>query len=82
MENNIISITYCVPCRYEKRARAAADELRSQLGIEATLIASKGGVFKVHMNDMLLTQRTSNYFPDSADIVKIVGEALKQSVEQ
>ena len=73
-----ISITYCVPCGYEKRARAAADELQSKLGITAELIPGKGAVFKVCKDDNVLVQRTREHFPDAQEIVQIVGEALKQ----
>jgi len=39
-----VSITYCKPCGYLRRAEDAAAELQKQLGVAATLVPGKGGV--------------------------------------
>jgi selenoprotein W-related protein len=42
-----VSIVYCKPGGYEKRAVVAAEALRQQLNVSATLVHGKGGVFEV-----------------------------------
>lgn len=37
-----LSIIYCRPCGYEKRAREAAALLRDRLGLDAELVPGKG----------------------------------------
>lgn len=70
-----ISIIYCRPCGYEKRAKEAAAALMSGLGINATLVAGSGGVFEVKMGGQTLVKRSKGYFPDAADIVAAVAAA-------
>ncbi|MGY4424921.1 putative Rdx family selenoprotein [Bradyrhizobium sp. JR6.1] len=41
-----LSIIYCRPCGYEKRAREAAALLRDRLGLDAELVPGKGGIFE------------------------------------
>ena len=38
-----VSIIYCRPCGYEKRAKDAAAALRRELSLEATLVPGSGG---------------------------------------
>lgn len=71
-----ITITYCVPCGYERRARDAQAELKTQLGIEAKLIPGKGGVFKVAQGDTVLIQRTRDFFPTTLDVVNTVRQTV------
>jgi selenoprotein W-related protein len=73
--NQIIAITYCVPCGYERRAREAATALKDELGIDATLIPGKGGIFQVTLRETILTKRTRDHFPDTAEIVETVRAA-------
>jgi len=69
-----VVITYCKPCGYEPRAKAAAAELRKQLGVEATLKAGTGGIFEVAVGDEIVAKRAKGHFPDAADIVAAVGK--------
>jgi len=55
-----------------KRATQAAEMLKQQLGIEATLIPGAGGVFKVMSGSEVITQRTREHFPDTEEIVALV----------
>lgn len=67
-----VTITYCVPCGYIKRANLAAEALRSQLGIDAELVPGKGGIFTVAIGDEVIARRTREHFPDANEIVTIV----------
>ncbi|MCC8970309.1 Rdx family protein [Bradyrhizobium brasilense] len=70
-----VSITYCRPCGYEKRAKEAAALLRERLGIDATLIPGKGGIFEVKLGDEVVARRAKGHFPDAAEIVAAVTAA-------
>jgi selenoprotein W-related protein len=67
-----VSIIYCRPCGYEKRAREAAALLRERLAIDATLIAGTGGIFEVKVGDQAVAKRIKGHFPDAAEIVAAV----------
>jgi selT/selW/selH-like putative selenoprotein len=79
--NQPITITYCVPCGYERRAREAATALKDELGIDATIIPGKGGIFKVAFGETILTKRTRDHFPATAEIVEIVRAAIKNTTK-
>lgn len=70
-----VSITYCRPCGYEKRAKEAAALLRERLGVDATLIPGKGGIFEVRLGDQVVARRVKGHFPDAAEIVAAVTAA-------
>jgi haloalkane dehalogenase len=74
-----VTITYCAPCGYEKRARDAAARLARELSINPVLVAGKGGVFRVSVGDQVLVSRGKGYFPDSGEIVEAVRSALAPS---
>ncbi|MGX1349353.1 selenoprotein W-related protein [Bradyrhizobium elkanii] len=78
-----VSITFCRPCGYEKRAKEAAallrerlgvdaTLLRERLGVDATLIPGKGGIFEVKLGDEVVARRAKGHFPDAAEIVAAV----------
>jgi selenoprotein W-related protein len=67
-----VSIIYCRPCGYEKRAKDVARALREQLGIEAKLVAGSGGIFEVKVGDTTVAKRKLLHFPDAAEIVEAV----------
>ncbi|MHC1950621.1 Rdx family protein [Bradyrhizobium sp. UFLA06-06] len=70
-----ISITYCRPCGYERRGKEAAALLRERLGVDATLIPGKGGIFEVKLGDEVVARRAKGHFPDAAEIVAAVTAA-------
>ncbi|WP_076864367.1 SelT/SelW/SelH family protein [Bradyrhizobium mercantei] len=70
-----LSITYCRPCGYEKRAREAAALLRERLGLEAKLVPGKGGIFEVALDGKVIAKRVKGHFPDAAEIVTAVATA-------
>ena len=72
-----VSITYCKPCGYEKRAMDAAAELRKAIDVSAKLVPGKGGIFEVQVGGKVVAKRTQGHFPDAAEIVAAVSAALK-----
>lgn len=72
-----ITITYCKPCGYLKRAEAAASSLKAELGIEPKLLSGKGGIFEVAVDGNVVAKRTRDSFPDEKAIVAAVKMVLK-----
>lgn len=72
-----VSIVYCKPCGYTKRAEDAAAALRKQLKVAAVLVPGKGGTFEVQVGDEVVAKRRQGHFPDAAEIVTAVASALK-----
>jgi len=72
-----VSITYCRPCGYEKRASDAAAALRDQLMVTANLVPGTGGIFEVRVGDKVVAKRAHGHFPDAREIVEAVSGALK-----
>jgi selenoprotein W-related protein len=71
-----VSIIYCKPCGYEKRAAVAAAALNKELKLTASLVPGKGGIFEVRVDDKVVAKRSMGHFPDEAEIVKAVSAAL------
>lgn len=74
---NDITITYCKPCGYGKRAAEAADALQRDLSVTANLVAGKGGIFEVRVDGEVAAKRIKGHFPDAAEIVGTVRAAMK-----
>jgi selenoprotein W-related protein len=72
-----VSIIYCKPCGYEKRAVDAAAELRKALKVTAKLVPGKGGIFEVQVSGKVVAKRAAGHFPDTAEIIAVVSAALK-----
>lgn len=72
-----VSIIYCRPCGYEKRAREAAAALRERLSIDARLVPGTGGVFEVKVGEKIVAKRTRGHFPDTAEVVAAVAAARR-----
>jgi selenoprotein W-related protein len=72
-----VTIIYCRPCGYEKRAKDVAAALREQLALAAILVPGKGGVFEVKVGDKTVASRTKGYFPGPDDVVAAVAAARK-----
>jgi len=70
-----VTIIYCRPCGYEKRAKEVAAALRRQLGLDADLVPGKGGVFQVKLGERIVASRSKGHFPDGDDIVAAVNAA-------
>ncbi len=74
-----VSITYCKPSGYLPQAKAAADELKKQLGVETALIPGKGGIFRVKFRDKIVATKNVFEVPETSVVVKAVADALKTS---
>jgi selenoprotein W-related protein len=70
-----VTIIYCRPCGYEKRARDAAASLRKELGLEANLVPGKGGIFQVKLGETIVASRSKGHFPGTDEIVAAVRAA-------
>ena len=57
-----VRITYCKPCGYGKRAQRLASALRA-VGLDAELVAGKGGIFEVAIGGKVVAQKTRAGFP-------------------
>jgi selenoprotein W-related protein len=71
-----ISIVYCKPCGYLKRAEDTAAALKERLGVDAALVPGTGGIFEIRVGDKVVSKRTREGFPETPDIVRAVSEAL------
>jgi selenoprotein W-related protein len=72
-----VSIVYCKPCGYEKRAADAAAALNRELGLTTDLVPGKGGIFEVRVAAKVVAKRSMGHFPDAQEIVKAVAAAVK-----
>lgn len=72
-----VTITYCRPCGYGKRAAEAADALQRDLSVNANLVSGKGGIFEVRVNGEVVAKRIKGHFPDAPEIVGAVSAALE-----
>ena len=70
-----VTIIYCRPCGYEKRAKEVAVALRRQLALEADLVAGKGGIFQVKLGDKIVASRSKGHIPGADEIVAAVTAA-------
>lgn len=74
-----VTITYCVPCNYERRAKDAAVAITRHLGLTVELVPGGGGVFDVAVNGNSVSQRTKDHFPSADEIVAAVRGQATQS---
>ncbi|RCW22668.1 selT/selW/selH-like putative selenoprotein [Ciceribacter lividus] len=72
-----VTITYCHPCGYGKRAAQAADALQRELSVTTNLVAGKGGIFEVRVDGEIVAKRIKGHFPDAAEIIASVSAVLK-----
>lgn len=70
-----VSIIYCRPCGYEKRAKDVSNALRAELAVEAELVPGSGGVFEIKVGDKTVAKRAKGHFPDTAEVVAAVAAA-------
>lgn len=50
--------------------------LREELGVEATLVKGRGGVFFVQVDGRTVAEKTWSGFPDEEEIVRAVAKAI------
>jgi selenoprotein W-related protein len=71
-----IKITYCKPCGYATRAQRVAAALSTALGLEAELVAGKGGIFEVTVDGKAVAKKARSGLPTEQDIVAAVAAAV------
>ncbi|MEK9285013.1 MULTISPECIES: Rdx family protein [unclassified Bradyrhizobium] len=72
-----VTIVYCRPCGYEKRAKEAAAALHEQLALESDLVPGKGGIFQLKLGDRIVASRSKGHFPGADEIVAAVAAARR-----
>ena len=72
-----VSIVYCKPCGYLKRAEAAAAAITKELGVPVSLTPGAGGIFEVSVGDHVIIKRVRGHFPDTPEIVAAVAGVAK-----
>lgn len=71
-----ITITYCKPCGYLKRAEQTASLLNEKLNMNSTLIPGKGGIFEVAVEGKTVSKRTRSGFPTEDEIIEAVSAEM------
>jgi len=55
-----------------------ADELKSALNVESTLVASSGGVFEIKVDGKLIfSKRSLERFPEDGEVQALIGSGSK-----
>jgi selenoprotein W-related protein len=69
-----VSITYCVPCRYQAKAIQDADAILKEFGERLTglrLVPGDNGVYDVHLDGKLVfSLDEAEHFPETADLLE------------
>jgi selenoprotein W-related protein len=70
-----VTIIYCRPCGYERRAKDIAAALCRQLALETDLVPGKGGIFQIKVGDRIVASRSKGHCPGADAIVAAVTAA-------
>ena len=70
-----VVIVYCQPCGYLRKAQAAADAVRGELGLSVKLEPGKAGIYEVRVGDEVVLRRKPGWFPAPGDVVEAVRSA-------
>ncbi len=75
-----VSITYCVPCRYQHKALEDADAILKELGGNLSglrLVPGDHGVYDVRLDGKLIfSLDQAQHFPKSADLIQAIRERV------
>ncbi len=75
-----VTITYCVPCRYQFKALQDADAILKEYGERLTslrLVPGNRGVYDVALDGKLLfSLGQAEHFPETGDLVQMIGAGL------
>ncbi|WP_300296313.1 Rdx family protein [Ferrovibrio sp.] len=72
-----VTITYCKPCGYLRRAAAVADAIEAEFGYEPRLVPGGGGIFEVQVDDTVVARRTRGHFPEATEIVAAIRNTVR-----
>jgi selenoprotein W-related protein len=67
-----VTITYCKPCGYLKRAAEVANAIEATFGIAPALVPGGGGIFEVRLGEAVVARRTKGHFPGPDEIVAAI----------
>ena len=68
-----ITIEYWNKWNYQPQAASLADELKSELGVESTLIPGVGGIFEVIADGKVIYEKAkTGKFPDKGEVSKLL----------
>ncbi len=75
-----VTITYCVPCRYQFKALQDADAILKEYGERLTslrLVPGDSGVYDVALDgELLFSLDQAEHFPEAKDLVQMIGARL------
>ncbi len=81
-----VTITYCVPCRYQFKAIQDADAILKEFGQRLSglrLIPGDHGVYDVAVDgDVLFSMDTAEHFPETHDLVERIRARLPANSSQ
>ncbi len=71
-----VSITYCVPCRYQHKALEDADAILKEFGERLSglrLVPGDNGVYDVRVDGTLIfSLDKAEHFPESKDLIEAI----------
>ncbi len=71
-----VSITYCVPCRYQHKALEDADAILKAFGEglqSLRLVPGDNGVYDVRVDGQLIfSLEKAEHFPESSDLIRAI----------
>ena len=75
-----VTITYCVPCRYQFKAIQDADAILKEYGGRLTglrLVPGDRGIYDVALDgEVLFSLDRAEHFPEARDLVRMIGARL------
>lgn len=75
-----VSITYCVPCRYQHKALEDADAILNEFGERLSglrLVPGDDGVYDVHLDGKLIfSLAKAEHFPEARDLIEAIRPRL------
>jgi len=71
-----VSITYCVPCRYQHKALEDADAILKEFGERLTglrLVPGANGVYDVHLDGaVIFSMDRAEHFPEATELIEAI----------
>ncbi len=71
-----VSITYCVPCRYQHKALQDADAILKEFGERLSglrLVPGDNGVYDVRLDEtVIFSMDRTEHFPEASDLIEAI----------
>lgn len=78
-----VTITYCVPCRYQQKAIQDADAILKQFGqrlADVRLVPGDHGVYDVHLDgDLIFSLDQAEHFPEAAELIDAIRSRMAKA---